>query len=100
MLILVTGCKSPLTKSNSTPNILFVLVDDLGYLDVGFNGSKYYETPTLDALAMQSLVFENSYMYPTCSPSRAAIFTGKQSYKTGVYCVPVLEEGPVNENPQ
>ncbi|MDO6818514.1 sulfatase [Zobellia sp. 1_MG-2023] len=80
------------------PNIIFVLVDDLGYADVGFNGSTYFETPALDALAKESLVFDNAYMYPTCSPSRSALFTGKQSFRTGVYTVPVLEKGDAQEN--
>ena len=80
------------------PNIVFLFVDDLGYGDVGFNGSKYYETPNMDALAKQSLVFENSYAYPTSSPSRAALLTGKQSFRTGVYTVPVLEKGDDQEN--
>ncbi|MDO6517324.1 sulfatase [Zobellia uliginosa] len=80
------------------PNIIFVLVDDLGYADVGFNGSTYFETPALDALAKEGLVFDNAYMYPTCSPSRAALFTGKQSFRTGVYTVPVLEKGDAQEN--
>jgi len=90
-----TSSKSEITKK---PNIVFVLVDDLGYADVGFNGSKYFETPTLDALAKESLVLDNAYMYPTCSPSRTAIFTGKQSFRTGVYTVPVLEKGTAEEN--
>lgn len=80
------------------PNIIFVLVDDLGYADVGFNGSTYFETPALDALAKESLVFDNAYMYPICSPSRSALFTGKQSFRTGVYTVPVLEKGDAQEN--
>lgn len=80
------------------PNIIFVLVDDLGYADVGFNGSTYFETPNIDALAKESLVLDNAYMYPTCSPSRTAIFTGKQSFRTGVYTVPVLEKGTAEEN--
>lgn len=80
------------------PNIIFILVDDLGYAEVGFNGSKYYETPAIDALANSGLVLENAYMYPTCSPSRTALFTGKQSFRTGVYTVPVLEKGSDREN--
>ncbi|PKQ61358.1 sulfatase [Labilibaculum filiforme] len=80
------------------PNIIFILADDLGYADVGFNGSKYYETPALDNLAKQSLILDQSYMYPTCSPSRTAIFTGQQSFRTGVYTVPVLESGTDQEN--
>jgi len=95
------GPQSPGARSGSTrtaPNIVFILVDDLGYGDVGFNGSKYYETPAIDRLAAQSLVLDYAYMYPTCSPSRAAFFTGKQSFRTGVYTVPVLEKGTYREN--
>lgn len=80
------------------PNIVFILVDDLGNADVGFNGSTYYETPNVDKLANEGLVLENAYMYPTCSPSRTAIATGKQSFRTGVYTVPVLEKGDDREN--
>ncbi len=61
-------------------------------------GSEYFETPALDALAAESLVLENAFMYPTCSPSRAAILTGKQSFRTGCYTVPVLEKGNSNDN--
>jgi arylsulfatase A-like enzyme len=88
--------KSGLERSQ--PNIIFILADDLGMGDVGFMGSKYFETPNLDALAEQSLVFNQTYMYPTCSPSRAAILTGKQSFRTGCYTVPVLEKGNSNDN--
>ncbi|MGB7326465.1 MAG: sulfatase-like hydrolase/transferase [Rubripirellula sp.] len=73
------------------------MADDLGYADVGFNGSKWFETPALDALADQSLVFDNAYMYPTCSPSRSALLTGRQSFRTGVYTVPVLERAMTNK---
>ncbi len=83
---------------SSKPNIVFILVDDLGYADVGFNGSTFYETPNIDRLANDGLVFDYAYMYPTCSPSRAALATGKQSFRTGVYTVPVLEKGDDQEN--
>jgi arylsulfatase A-like enzyme len=88
----------PLKNFAQQPNIVFVLVDDLGWQDVGFNGSKYYETPNLDRLAAESVVFKRAYMYPTCSPSRAALLTGKQSFRTGVYTVPVIEKGDDQEN--
>lgn len=84
--------------SKAQPNIIFILVDDLGYADVGFNGSSYYETPAIDALAKDGLIIDNAYMYPTCSPSRTALATGKQSFRTGVYTVPVLEKGDDQEN--
>ncbi|SDW28978.1 Arylsulfatase A [Lutibacter oricola] len=101
VLIVFTACKTSEEAKKETvkkPNIVFVLVDDLGWADVGFNGSKYFETPNLDALAEKSLVLNNAYMYPTCSPTRTAIFTGQQSFRTGVYTVPVLEKGTDQEN--
>lgn len=78
-------------KLSKQPNIIFIMADDLGWQDVGFMGSKWFETPHLDKLAEQSMVFTNAYMYPTCSPSRTALLTGRQSFRTGVYTVPVLE---------
>ena len=80
------------------PNIIFIMADDLGWQDVGFMGSKWFETPNLDKLAEQSLVFTDAYMYPTCSPSRTALLTGRQSFRTGVYTVPVLEKGNNQDN--
>tara|TARA_R110002049_G_scaffold28018_4_gene96615 strand:+ start:20969 stop:22477 length:1509 start_codon:yes stop_codon:yes gene_type:complete len=80
------------------PNIIFIMADDLGWQDVGFMGSTWFETPNLDKLAKESLVFANAYMYPTCSPSRAALLTGKQSFRTGIYNVPVLEKGDSQHN--
>ena len=85
-------------ETQQPPNIVFILADDLGWQDVGFMGSDYFETPALDDLASKSLVFENAFMYPTCSPSRAAILTGKQSFRTGCYTVPVLEKGNDRDN--
>ncbi|GIZ09678.1 sulfatase [Flavobacterium sp. UMI-01] len=74
------------------------MADDLGWQDVGFMGSQWFETPNLDKLAAESLVFTNAYMYPTCSPSRAALMTGQQSFRTGIYTVPVLEKGDSQHN--
>ncbi|EMI43504.1 sulfatase [Rhodopirellula sp. SWK7] len=98
---LARGVDTPVAcaaEVSQKPNVVFVLVDDLGFADVGFNGSTFYETPNIDRLAKEGLVFEYAYMYPTCSPSRAALATGKQSFRTGVYTVPVLEKGSDREN--
>ncbi|WP_245986263.1 sulfatase [Marinoscillum furvescens] len=89
LVLLSTACAEP---TSDKPNIIFIMADDLGWQDVGFMGSQWFETPNLDALAKQSLVFNQAYMYPTCSPSRAALLTGKQSFRTQVYNVPVLEK--------
>ena len=65
-------------KPASTPNILFILADDLGWTDGGCFGSTFYETPHIDRLATQGMRFTDSYSACTvCSPSRAAILTGQ-----------------------
>ena len=70
--LLMCGATNAAPAPNK-PNMVFILVDDLGHADVGFNGSTFYETPNIDKLAHNGLVLENAYMYPTCSPSRTAI---------------------------
>ncbi len=60
------------------PNFLIFLVDDLGWSDLGIQGSKFYETPNIDALANSGVRFTDGYApHPVCSPSRAALLTGK-----------------------
>ncbi len=60
------------------PNIVFILADDLGWRDTGYNGSRFYETPHIDRLARSGMVFTNGYAAaPVCSPTRAALMTGK-----------------------
>ncbi|MRI00130.1 sulfatase-like hydrolase/transferase [Kriegella sp. EG-1] len=67
------------------PNILIILCDDLGYADVGFNGSLDILTPELDALANASVVCTSAYVaHPFCGPSRAALLTGRYPQKIGV----------------
>ncbi|WP_017446964.1 sulfatase [Gayadomonas joobiniege] len=84
--------------SAAKPNIVFILVDDLGWGDVSYNGSQWVETPNIDRLAANGQIFDNAYMYPTCSPSRAALATGKHAFRTQVYNVPVLERGNAKTN--
>ena len=63
---------------NSRPNIVFFLVDDLGYGDLGCYGNKFADTPHIDRLARESMQFTNAYAgAPVCSPSRASIMTGE-----------------------
>lgn len=60
------------------PNIVFILADDMGWNQVGYHGSKWYDTPNIDRLAHEGLQFSNAYAAaPICSPSRAALMTGK-----------------------
>lgn len=61
-----------------TPNILLILVDDLGWRDLGCYGSTFYETPHIDRLCAQGMRFTDAYAAaPVCSPTRASILTGK-----------------------
>ncbi len=64
--------------SAKQPNIVFILIDDLGWADVGCNGSPFHETPNIDRLAAQGMRFTDGYAAcPVCSPTRASIMTGK-----------------------
>ena len=67
------------------PNVILFLVDDLGYTDLSFTGSNFYETPNLDALANQGVFFDNAYSAnPVCSPTRASVLTGKYPSRIGL----------------
>lgn len=75
------------------PNIVFILADDLGYMDVVAYAAKtrnvpraetYYETPNIDRLADAGVAFTQAYANPVCSPSRAALLTGKYHARLGV----------------
>ena len=72
-------------KSDEDPNIIFILVDDLGWKDLGCYGSEFYDTPNLDKLAARSVRFTNAYAAsPVCSPTRAALMTGKHPARVNI----------------
>ena len=79
---------SPLASNPSKsakPNVILLLVDDLGWKDVGFMGSKFYETPNIDNLAKNGMIFTNAYAAcAVCSPTRASIQTGRYPARIGV----------------
>jgi len=67
------------------PNIVLILVDDLGWIDTGCYGSKYYETPNIDKLAAEGMRFTDAYAAcAVCSPTRAAVMTGRYPARLGV----------------
>ena len=75
----------PLPGANK-PNIILFLVDDMGWMDCGVYGSKYYETPHMDRLAREGMIFHNSFCTNSiCGPSRAVILTGKYSHLNGFF---------------
>jgi len=65
------------------PNILMLLIDDLGYSDIGAYGGEI-ETSTIDELARQGAIFSNAHAYPTCAPSRASFMTGQDPHRVGL----------------
>jgi arylsulfatase A-like enzyme len=83
---------TPLTLSTAAeksekpkPNIIFILLDDFGYSDLGCYGSRFYETPNIDRLASQGIRFTNAYAAcPVSSPTRASILTGRYPVNTGI----------------
>lgn len=70
-------------KQTKRPNIVFIIADDLGWADVGYHGSEI-QTPNLDALAKQSICFEQHYVMPTCTPTRVGLMTGRYPSRYGV----------------
>jgi len=81
----VTGYGQSVLKNQNRPNIVILLVDDLGWKDVGFMGSKYYETPNIDKLSRQGMVFTNAYAAcAVSSPTRASLQTGRYPARIGV----------------
>jgi len=67
------------------PNIVFVITDDQGYGDLGFTGNPVVKTPHLDRLAAESSQLKDYHVAPTCSPTRAALLTGRWTNRTGVW---------------
>ncbi len=79
--VLITRC----TSKVENPNILFIVVDDLGYTDLSCMGSDYYETPNIDLIANSGMNFTNGYATcAVCSPSRASLLTGKFAARHGI----------------
>jgi arylsulfatase A-like enzyme len=73
---------TPSTNGNDQPNVLFILVDDLGYSDIGCYGGEI-TTPNLDRLAENGAQFSEFYVQPRCSPTRASLLTGHTNQRLG-----------------
>ncbi len=71
--------------ANRAPNIVFILIDDLGWGDVGCYGHEFHETPNIDRLASQGMRFTDAYAAcPVCSPTRASILSGQYPARVGI----------------
>ncbi len=85
--VLALAVFSAAAESPRRPNIIFIMADDLGWTDLGVQGSKYYETPNIDRLAAQGLRLTRYHHCQNCTPTRAALMSGQYSPRTGVYTV-------------
>lgn len=89
LLLLIFGaCNNPVEQEQAVfqkPNIIYIIADDLGYGDVGFNGQEIIATPNIDRLAKDGLVFTNHYSGTTvCAPSRSSLLTGLHTGHTPI----------------
>ncbi|MBI5691340.1 MAG: sulfatase [Verrucomicrobia bacterium] len=83
-LAVATGTTGLAATAARRPNVVMFLVDDMGWVDSGVYGSRYYETPHLDAFAARAMRFTDAYAQPLCSPTRASLMTGKYSARHGI----------------
>ena len=66
------------------PNVIIFLADDLGWADVGYHGEEVIETPSIDRIAREGVELDRFYSTPICSPTRAALMTGRDPMRLGV----------------
>lgn len=83
LISLVLGCSQ---KKEKPPNFIFILIDDLGWADVQANfPESFYDTPHINQFAREGVLFTQAYAaHPVCSPTRAAIITGKHPNMLGI----------------
>ncbi|HQR36082.1 MAG TPA: sulfatase [Blastocatellia bacterium] len=95
LLALASMDRWPVMRAAKRPNIVFIFADDLGWKDVGYQGSDFYETPNLDRLAKAGMVFSQAYAGAgNCAPSRAVLLSGQYGPRHGVYAVDSTDRGP------
>ena len=85
LLIIFSVSYYSVYAGKNRPNFIFILADDFGYNDLSFRGSKFYETPSIDRIAREGMIFTDGYACcQVCSPSRASIMTGKFPARHGI----------------
>lgn len=84
-LILLSVVSASCVLGKGPPNVLLIMTDNQGYFDLGCKGNAYLQTPHIDDFARQSVDFCNFHAENFCSPSRAALLTGRQPMRFGVY---------------
>ena len=94
-VLLLSG---PWANAAPPPNIVLIFADDLGWKDVGYQGTDFMETPNIDRLAKEGMVFTAGYAAAgNCAPSRACLISGNYTPRHGVYAVGSTDRGPQTE---
>src|SRR5215471_14481727 len=83
---------APAHAADKKPNIVYIVADDLGWKDVGFHGSDI-KTPNLDKLAAEGVEFRQFYVQPMCTPTRAALMTGRYPFRYGLQTAVIPASG-------
>lgn len=83
MILLLSLCFANSLSASEKPNVIVIVADDLGWHDVGFRGGDI-DTPSLDRIAAEGAVFDRFYTTPICSPTRAALMTGRDPMRLGL----------------
>ena len=81
------GAAAPANAADTKPNIVYIVADDLGWKDVGFNGCADIKTPNIDKLAETGAKFTQFYAQPMCTPTRAALLTGRYPFRYGLQTI-------------
>ncbi len=95
-VLMALGVSMVAVQSNAgtRPNIVVIYADDLGYTDLGVMGSRYYESPNIDKLAADGMLFTQAHANsPNCAPARGALYSGEYCGRTGMYNVADSERG-------
>ena len=83
LCLVVFGCKK-FEEINDRPNIILIMSDDQGWMDVGYQEHPYLRTPNIDQVAQSGVKLSRFYSYPVCSPTRASVLTGKDPNRFGI----------------
>ena len=86
--VLAATTSGLVAQPGTPPNVVIILADDLGYGDIGAFGAPNIRTPRLDAMAAEGQKWTSFYVQPVCSPSRAALLTGRLPVRNGMFGTP------------